>query len=204
LKLLLALLTASLLSITSLNGAVIYSSFGPGDTFHLSAFGFGPILYIGNTFASAETCTLDTIDLALSTQTWFDTYGARIALTDITSDGKPGAILEIFDTGPLPPFEAPSIVTVTSSLHPTLQQGARYFLILGGGLGGGWFYTADDFRAVPSVAGVSMEKLFLTDASGLAFRVEGTLVEAAIPEPGTFWLAGLAVLGLLAGRLREV
>lgn len=50
------------------NADVMFSDLGPSDSFAGSAFGFGPILLTGSSFTPTLTGSLDSIELALSTQ----------------------------------------------------------------------------------------------------------------------------------------
>jgi hypothetical protein len=114
----------------------MFSDLGPSDSFADSAFGFGPILLTGSSFTPTLTGSLDSIELALSTQSASpDPAGTQVILADTGLDGKANHILETFLTGTIPEVASPALLTVNSVNHPLLTTGVQYFIVVGEGPG---------------------------------------------------------------------
>ena len=70
--------------------------------------------------------------------------------------GKPNHILDTFLTGTIPGDGSPALVTVNSGVHSRLTVGEQYFIILGGGPAGGWFYDNSLGDVGPVVNGLNL------------------------------------------------
>jgi hypothetical protein len=166
-----------------------------------AADGFGPMLFWGDSFTPEFTGTLDSIGLVLSTQSIFsDPTGTEVMLTDTGSNGKPGNILETFLTGTLPGDQTPTLLTVDSLTQPVLTAGDQYFIIIGGGPGGGfsWINPTND-TVVPVVNGVSEGSYNLFPGGDSEFEVMGTPL-SAVPEPRAGFILGVILLAVIPLR----
>ena len=184
------------------NADVMFSDLGPSDSFAGSAFGFGPILLTGSSFTPTLTGSLDSIELALSTQSASpDPTGTQVILADTGLDGKPNHILETFLTGTIPEVASPALLTVNSVNHPLLTTGVQYFIVVGEGPGGGWFYQNSIGDVGPVVNGVSGGPVNLFTSDESAFRVNGTPI-SSVPEPaGSVFLLGIGFAGIWLQRV---
>lgn len=188
---------------------VIFNNFGPGDSYDVNrgvtiglaggiggphidtAVAFAPI---GNSF------TLDGIELAIN-------LGSGLNLLDValttSVGGFPGAVLETFRfvnaMGPLGFLNPPLIAD--SVLHSLLSEGTQYWVVASApdlSTSAAWnLNTTSD--PGPQAQREDSGPWFLVSPPRGAFRVSGT----AIPEPSTFTLLGLGVLGLLGYALRR-
>jgi hypothetical protein len=184
------------------NADVMFSDLGPSDSFFAgSAFGFGPILFTGSSFTPTLTGSLDSIELALSTQSPSpDPSGTQVTLADTGLDGKPDHVLETFLTGTIPGVASPALLTVNSVNHPLLTAGIQYFIVVGEGPGGGWFYQNSIGDIGPVVNGGSTGPVSLFTSDESAFRVNGSPL-SSVPEPGSFFLLGIGLAGIWLQRV---
>ena len=133
-RLVLCGLSVVLLAAVQLQAAIIFNTFGPGDTFLTnpgrvvgnSAFEFD----IGSQFAITVGTphTLDSIELAaclLSGTNEIDVWLMSDAL------GEPGAVIEAFNFQNLPDYSSENrpLLVGNSTLNPILTPGTNYWLV---------------------------------------------------------------------------
>lgn len=187
---------------------VIFSSFGPGMTYITNTGGifsgsnvFGGRV-IAHSFTPAMNFTFTSAQLAVGHLSGPNTFQV-ILLT--SAGGFPGSILETITlTNVAAPFNPGNIVTATSTLHPALNAGTEYWLMV--------FAPEPDtsiawMQAIPGPAfSVFRSNSFHSitgpwpefgpgNPTAHAFQVNG-----AIPEPATAVLAGSALLMMLLKR----
>ena len=182
-------------------GGLIYSTFGPGDSYDAAGHPVGTSENYMNavSFTPVTTVTFDSARLGVA-------YlgGATNAFTvSLANDsvGMPGSAIETF-SGLV--FPSPGIVTVTSGVYPALAAGTTYWLIVHAvdpsntigatlrndqGIVGGWAHTE-------SGAWYTGSDVTGSNATP-AFDVSGTEV---VPEPSTLALVGGAGLLLVLRR----
>jgi hypothetical protein len=199
--------------------AVVYSSFGPGDTYKdlvatYFGFDFGEEGDPDSRFARAmsfeprTTASLTSIELALSFPFSFSDGTLQVNLYESDS-GMPGAAIEHFDAAPAQTGNG--IFRFDSVSHPTLLAGRTYFLeaTTDGVADGLWFFSPNPvFELVPDVyrnlGGPWQQGLKDFNA---AFRVSGDAADAAAaaptPEPASLALLATG-LGIAAWRRRRL
>lgn len=193
---------------------VVFNTFGPGDTFN-------PL--VGNTAAWIQTTTFgkgvaaafsvnggnyvfDSVTVALD----FNGPNSKMNLLILQdSAGAPtGALVETVTSDLGAVSNMAQVVTLDSSLHPVLANGARYWLVLeppASNLTGSeddavynWnssgFFGPKGIRDFDFVSGNWLPWAVNSNGRLPAFRIEGTLV----PEPSALWLllGGVGWLGL--------
>ncbi|HYL65276.1 MAG TPA: M23 family metallopeptidase [Candidatus Methylomirabilis sp.] len=166
---------------------LIFSNFGPGDTFsdqHGWSLGFvcGPPLcvpaysqVVANGFSVAgKDFTLDKIEVALS-----GSNGVSELDMAIRSDSgdQPGPILETFHiSGVIPVFPSGAKVSVSSSLRPSLAAGSKYWIVINmsdPNSRGAWdFNTINDIGPLGTLNAFG-GSWFISNATRGAFRVTG-------------------------------
>jgi hypothetical protein len=118
-----------------------------------------------------------------------------------SSGGVPGAALETLTFPELP--SSGSLYTVTSSLHPALNQGTQYWVVLAPRDNGVIAWYENEGLPGPLAA---RRDLLAADPGWFAvsanyttyFAVDGT----PVPIPGAFYLLGSGLMGLVVLRRR--
>jgi hypothetical protein len=113
-------------------GDIIFTNFGPGDTYNqssggtLTGSGFGGPNEVAVAFKPAVSEFLSTIELPV---------GAIIGNElDVSLDssllGAPGGLIESFHfSGAMGPFGSDVVLTANSALHPLLSAGTQYWVV---------------------------------------------------------------------------
>jgi hypothetical protein len=181
------------------HGAIIYSDFGPGQSFDTGfnvAIGTYPGLVSQEAVAASFTPSASWVLTAIDFAAGYD-HGPNQLDVYLTSGAVPGAPIESFSFTNL--TGVASVFTATSVAQPTLLAGTTYWVVLAANdpVNSGFFWSFN----VTGVHGVSLNLAggpwqSLPSALTTAFDVQGT----AIPEPATFSLLGASVL---FGTLRK-
>jgi hypothetical protein len=163
---------------TATSKVVLFSNFGPGDTYQTGFFQDWSVG--GQTIAAAFTPTINTT-LATIEVAVVDAGRGSSYFLNVTADnaGVPGVVLESFHslTFPLPPG---GIFKVTSVSQPVLTAGTRYWIVIDyeccvGSEGGAWYWNDQgqilDFLSKGS-SDSTWHASFGTEATP-AFRVTG-------------------------------
>lgn len=202
----LAVLIVSFLSVAPAHSDVIFSSLLPGDSFTTTSalvvgtYTEGPspgtpvATQWGFSFTPTVDATLDSIKFAASYMSGNNALNV-ILMSD--SADVPGTALETFTFTGLSPTG--TLYTANSLLHPVMNQGTRYWVVLAPQGDGMFGWYEDDSLPGPLAA---RRDILATDPGWFAvsalhptyFAVEGTVV----PIPGAMWLLGSGLLGLAA------
>lgn len=207
----LAVLIVSFLSVTPAHSDVIYSALLPGESFTttsalvLGTYLEGPppsqtlvAIQWGFSFTPTIDATLDSIKFAAS---YFSgNNGLNVILMSDSAD-VPGTALETFTFTGL--STVGTLYTASSVLHPVMNQGTKYWVVLAPQGDGVFGWYEDDSLPGPLAA---RRDLLASNTDWFAvsalhptyFAVEGTVV----PIPGAVWLLGSGLLGLVAIRRR--
>ena len=179
---------------------LIYSTFGPGNSYGISGHpvGFSDNILNAVSFTPATTVTFDSARLAVAHLGGSNAFTVYLAGNSL---GTPGSAIETF-SGLV--FPSPGVVTVTSGVHPVLTAGTTYWVVVQAmnppnsygatlwndqGIVGGWAHTE-------SGAWYTGSDVTGSNATP-AFDVSGTQV---VPEPSTLALLGASGLLLLLRR----
>ena len=206
----LAVLIVSFLSVTPAHSDVIFSSLLPGESFTttsalvIGTYTEGPppgtpvATQWGFSFTPTIDATLDSIKFASS---YFSgNNGLNVILMSDSAD-VPGATLETFTFTGL--TSTGTLYTANSLLHPVMNQGTKYWVVLAPQGDGVFGWYEDESQPGPLAA----RRDSLASAPGwfavsalhpTYFAVEGTVV----PIPGALYLLGSGLLGLVALRRR--
>jgi hypothetical protein len=173
--------------VVSSEAAIIFSTFGPGDSFAPNSYWGAGRDFTGRTWASAmafsptSTADLDRIEVPVA---WFEgTNSIRVQLLEDNA-GSPGDVLEAFALANLPSHDDTYFPTVLDSvLHPELVAGAQYWLTVLPGADDtfvGWNMSWPKVRGwLAGSFDVGVTWYPPSDARLAAFQIEG----ADVPEP---------------------
>ncbi len=207
------ILIATLTTGTVANSSVIYSTFGPGDSYNGSAWLVGsspeegPIQQqLAAPFTPAFNATLDSIRFAAKHILREDTGPNPNQLTVILEKSVAGlpsdVAIESFNFTGL--SDTSAIYTANSSLHPLLAADTQYWVVL----------TANNLlesalgwnQNLEGITGFAYRQSSFPDwvlfaSNTPAFDVNGTPTgTAAVPEPMTMLLLGSGLLGLWGAK----
>jgi hypothetical protein len=188
--------------------ATIFSNLvQPGDQFGPDPVGVGAIpvpgvfVYSATNFTPGAAARLDAIEIPIAVVSG----PAEVDVMLMANAGNiPGAVIEAFHLtgvtgGPM------ALLPMNSVLHPLLAAGEQYWVAVTGGTGttfAVWGLTL--FAGDPTAGGAGRSVVNGFD-SGWAAN-PGTRTGAVrlsgeeVPEPGTMWLAGAALLAMRAAR----
>ena len=181
-----------------LGAGIIYSNFGPGDSYNLNTgwtIGTVGLRYEqGHAFTPVSSFNLGQIDFAIG---YLD--APNLVELWLMSDvgGAPGSVIESFSfTGVMGSFgNSNPPLSAISLLQPELQAGVQYWIIASAPDTGTWAaWNQNDQGATGLLASRQSGGAWdiQSDLPQGAFRIQ----DADIPEPGTFLLL-LGGLGLL-------
>lgn len=210
-SLVVALAAAMILTtVGQVNAAVVFDTFGPGDSYGSSGYLLGArfgspfVQCAAFTFAGTQSYKLDTIEVAVW-QHYFN--GLPIGSNELTvklMDSPAGTVLEEFDfSGQMQAYSPTNPPLVgTSVLNPVLNPNVEYWLVASLPDYPAMAEWADSDPAVLGrtlTRGTGIPQPILDDSTLPAFRINGTVV---VPVPGAavLWCLGLGFVGWLRRR----
>ena len=176
-----------------LQAAIIFNTFGSGDSYNTSggaSIGDSADYDAANQFVvtAGGSFTLDSIELAVGMLS-----GTRDIDVWLMSSGpnRPGTLIEAFNFQNIP--IGPSILMANSTLNPVMTNGTFYWLVASAPNSDTWAFWCN---SQPAYAGTRLVRAGTGEwnPSGTtlsAFRLTGTAYEAPIPAPGALLLGGI-------------
>ena len=207
-----ASLLAILLCAATASAGVLYSNFGPGQTYdnnwatsgwYVGNDGAGNNEVIAMPFTPSATANVADAILALGWDGVSPNTPINVYLESDTGLGYPGTILAtLTQVGTIP--NGPSgggLVTFLATTHPLVTAGTEYWIVaqepnLASSMG--WFYTVGD----PTGPFAYDENNSPTGPWGATSGAVSAFQVDATPEPSSLLLFGSGILGL-AGILRK-
>lgn len=189
----LSLLLVILLTAGQLQAAIIFNTFGEGDSYNTSggaSIGDSGDYDAANQFVvtAGGSFKLNSIDLAVGMFS-----GTREIDVWLMSSGpnRPGTLIEAFNFQNIP--NGPSILMANSTLNPVLTNGTFYWLVASAPNSDTWAFWCN---SKPPVTGTRLVRAGTGtwNPSGTtlsAFRLKGTAYEAPIPAPAALLLGGI-------------
>lgn len=172
---------------------VIFSNFGPGDSFDSAqSTTIQPSLDFAFAFTAKGNFLVDGIELAVAASGGFRQLTVSLA-TD--AGGVPGAVLESFHFSVVPTSAA--IIGAASLAHPALTQDTRYWLFGEAPADVEWFHNSIGQMGPHADRSPGNPWRALGQTTEGAFRISGTPQDASvIPEPTSMTLLSLALVGM--------
>lgn len=210
LSLVLALVTAFLVVAPGWSSTLMFSSFGPGESFgtgtqsyQVGSSGFDTQQQLAIAFTATFTGTFHSVRLAGNHNFGVNDFSVVLAAGN---SGLPGAAIEEISGITLTESPDVGVTTVVSTAQSTLSQGVAYWIILAAtdpaNTGGGWSWgsgVSGTFAVRNSFGpGWFLSPLELPSLAVYASRNDGP----EVPEPSTALLVG--ALALLVCRSRGV
>jgi len=197
-----------LLSVSPARSDLIYSTFGPSQSFSSMQFAVGT--FSGTTYLQAVSftpsfdATLDSIDFAAQYRGNPEADHRLFVYLTSDSSGFPGSPLETFTFSSIESNPA-AIYTAVSVNHGLLAGNTQYWIVLESAEGELFGWNADDVAG--SVANKPGSGSWTVNATANlpAFDVNGSPFPPStpVPEPATLLLLGSGLMGLLrCGRRR--
>lgn len=201
----------------SLRADVLYSSFGPGDSFMGTGVQFiglvewlSPIrtdVRVANQFTVGSPATVSQYRVAISLRTGMSQATQTGYLSLWSGAAEPATLVEddiLFDTGgPSPGLSF--IAAIDSVTHPVLTPGETYWVLLRAGIGeldSYRWYDADPATGLTRLVSWTGADWLSAGTQGNAFDVRGTL--NAVPEPSAWLLLGAAFSLLALPGMRRI
>jgi hypothetical protein len=192
------------------HAAVVFDNFGPEDSYDIFRYAFGKSslgppglnngLYAGGAFTPTASFTLDTLELPISQSQCPQGLSCPdivdVLFTGSSAAGNPDAVIESFHLENVLPVQGPpfvsqgSLITVSSTLHPLLLSGERYWVIVAArDVFGGWHLNSVGDIGPLVLDVVPLEQATVRNQTRPAFRVIGS----PVPEPSTMTLVGIGI-----------
>jgi hypothetical protein len=181
--------------VSSFASVTAFSTYGPGDVYDSTrGYTVGLSFTGGASFLPEFTGPLGEIDFALGNERGSNTVNAQL-LTDV--GGVPGVVIENYTLNVTNSFASPgSVVVGTSTLHPVLQAGTHYWLMLSSDSASNnpWYPNSIGVVGPQYEAGTIKQDTLGT------FRVIESSVFTPEPAPLAITALGLAAVTLLKKR----
>jgi hypothetical protein len=189
---------------------MIYSNFGPGQTYSLTGYsvsggvsgspgppnGFG--FAIAESFTPSGDFLFGSAELPLVYLSGPNDFTVAL-MTD--AGGQPGTILESFSLTDAPPYSSPGVSTFVSTTNTPLDAGTTYWIVaIPGDRNTAGYWLANSTGPTGFMRTGNDGVTWSTDPQASpALEVDGTPV-APVPEPPSFALLGVGLAALAAWR----
>lgn len=204
-------LAAMMAGASSLPGAVIYSNFGPGDSYDVNSRWFVGFALAGGgetrmaaPFSHVNSFQLTSIQVP--TANGVDPNSFTVTL-NADNNGTPGAVIESFSNIAFT-TQGGGMITLNSSLNPLIGAGSTNWIVLRATAAPtyGWWYINDQNLTGIWTASKTQQFTWLYTSTwpSPAFQINGTAVTdpngGGVPEPSAIVLTALGVAGLVVRR----
>jgi hypothetical protein len=179
--------------------SIVYSDFGPDQTFGDGAWNIGSTQSIGSSFMPSASGTLSQIDIPLESSTGLTGPSVTVKLETANNGLPSGTVLESWTSGTISATDAMVYTFLATGAPVTLSTGTEYWVLVTNFDPNDTDAWAENPSQLQGNLAVNSQLATFNGAWTPAFEVDVT--SSSAPEPATWPLATAGLFVLMAASL---